>query len=73
MRENKNIKQIINAFTCFCNIIYKMKLNKHPIKRRDHEMFLSCLFGLIKLKIIDNDESNGYLIMPNMIGKKKFI
>ncbi len=32
-------------------------------------MFLGCLFALMKMKIIDNDESNGYLIMP----KKKTI
>lgn len=64
MKCDKNIKLIIYTLTLFCNTIYKRKLNKQPIRRSDHEMFLSSLFGLLKLKIIDNDESNGFLIMP---------
>jgi len=64
MRENLKIKQMIFTFTHFCNMIHKRKLNKQPIRRSDHEMFISCLFGLMKLKIIDNDNENGYLIMP---------
>lgn len=64
MRENLKIKQMIFTFTHFCNMIYQRKKNKQPIRRSDHEMFISCLFGLIKLKIIDNDDLNGYLVMP---------
>ncbi len=63
MKEKIKIKQIIFTLTHFCNIIYNRKKNKQPIRRSDHEFFISCLFGLLKLKIIDNDESNGYLIM----------
>lgn len=73
MREKLNIKKIIYTLTYYCNVIHKRKLNKQPIRRSDHELFLSSLFGLMKLKIIENDSLNGYLIMPNMIGKKKFI
>lgn len=69
MKENFNIKVMIKAFIEFCNIIYRRKYNKQPIRRSDHEYFLSTLFALIKLKIIDNDENNGYFIMP----KKKLI
>jgi len=64
MNQKIKIKQIIFTFTHFCNMIHKRKLNKQPIRRSDHEMFISCLFGLMKLKIIDNDDLNGYLIMP---------
>jgi len=64
MREKLNINQIKLTLTYFCDIIYKRKLNKQPIRRSDHEYFISCLFGLLKLKVIDNDEANGYLIMP---------
>tara|TARA_R110002020_G_scaffold243173_2_gene456662 strand:+ start:2774 stop:3061 length:288 start_codon:yes stop_codon:yes gene_type:complete len=63
MKEKFKIKQIIFTFINFCNIIYNRKKENLPIRRTDHEYFLSCLFGLMKLKIIDNDESNGYLIM----------
>ena len=63
MKEKIKIKQIIFTLTHFCNIIYDRKKDIQAIRRSDHEFFLSCLFGLLKLKIIDNDESNGYLIM----------
>ena len=63
MKQQFKIKHIINTLTHFCNIIYDRKKNKQPIRRSDHEFFISCLFGLLKLKIIDNDENNGYLIM----------
>jgi len=64
MKQQFKIKQIINTFTQFCNLIYDRKKNKQPIRRSDHQFFISCLFGLLKLKIIENDELNGYLIMP---------
>jgi len=70
MKENFKIKQIIYTLTHFCNMIHNRKLNKQPIRRSDHEYFISCLFGLMKLKIIDNNNENGYLIMPK---KKKKI
>ena len=44
------------------------KKKKQAIRRSDHIYFLNCLFALLRLKIIDNDESNGYLIMKS---KKK--
>ena len=64
MKEKIKIKQIIYTLTDFCNVMYQRKLNKQPIRRSDHECFISCLFGLIKLKIITDDDDNGYLIMP---------
>ena len=67
MRENFNIKVMTKAFTEFCNIIYRRKYNKLSIRRSDHEYFLSSLFALMKLKIINNDENNGYLIMPKKL------
>jgi len=69
MKQNKKIKDIIYTLTYFCNMIYNRKLNKQPIRRSDHKLFLSSLFALMKLKIIHNDELNGYLIMP----RKKLI
>ena len=64
MKNNLKVRHIIHVLTHFCNIIYNRKKDNRPIRRSDHEYFLSCLFGLMKLKIIDNDENNGYLIMP---------
>lgn len=64
MKENIKMKQIIYTCTYFCNLIYTRKKNKQAIRKSYHELFLGSLFALMKLKIIDNDESNGYLIMP---------
>lgn len=54
----------IKTYLQFCNAIYNRKLNKQPIYREDHIMFLNCLTALLRLKIIDNDESNGYYCFP---------
>jgi len=69
MKEDFNIKVMIKAFTEFCNIIYKRKYNKQAIRKSDHNYFLSTLFALLKLKIIENDSQNGYFLMP----KKKLL
>ena len=61
LRDNLNIKKQIYTYTYFCNNIYRRKINNQAIRRSDHEMFLSCFFALLKLKIIDNED---YLIMP---------
>ena len=58
----------IKTYIHFCNMIYDRKKNKQAIRRSDHIYFLNCLFALLRLKIIENDESNGYLIMKS---KKK--
>lgn len=64
LKLNINIKLQIKTYTQFCYMIYKRKLNKEPIRRTDHLMFLNSLFALLKLKAIDNDNQNGYLTMP---------
>jgi len=61
LKENLNIKKQIYTYTYFCNSIYSRKIKNLPIRRSDHEMFLSCFFALLKLKIIDSED---YLIMP---------
>jgi len=65
-----NIKQQIKTYLHFSNIIYTKKKNKYPIYRSDHELFLSCIMALLRLKIIENDEENGYMCFPKC--KKKF-
>jgi len=70
MNENKNmsIKKQIYTYTYFINSIYKRKKENLNIWRSDYELFLSCMFALIKLKILDEDDS--IFIMPK---KKKKI
>ena len=64
IKKNINIKFQLTSYRIFCDKIYERKKNKQPIRRSDHEMFLFSLFALLKLKDIDNDDLNGYLIMP---------
>ena len=68
--KNTKIYEHIKVLTHFCNQIYRRKLNKQAIRRSDHELFLSSVMALEKLKIIDSeyDAENGYFIMPK---KKK--
>ena len=67
--KHTKIFEHIKVLYHFCNQIYKRKLNKQTIRRSDHELFLSSVMALEKLKIIDSDDpENGYFIMPK---KKK--
>ena len=55
------IKAQVRTYLHFCNEIYSRKKNNLAIRRSDHIFFLNCLTALLRLKIIDNDESNGYM------------
>lgn len=57
LKENIKIKSQIKTYLLFCNQILRRKQDKLGIWRSDYEMFLSCIFALIKLKIIDEDDS----------------
>tara|TARA_R110000744_G_scaffold65792_2_gene134697 strand:+ start:99 stop:422 length:324 start_codon:yes stop_codon:yes gene_type:complete len=63
LKENIKLKKQIQIFLNFCNVIHKRKINQQPIRRTDHELFISCFFALMKLKIIEDDDMNGILIM----------
>ena len=66
IRENIKIPLQIETYIYFCNTIHRRKLNKQSIRRRDHEMFMACLFALMKLQIIRDDSDNGTFIMPRL-------
>jgi hypothetical protein len=51
------LKLQIKTYTGFCQSIYERKKNKLGIYRSDFEMFLNCIFALIKLKKLDEDDS----------------
>ena len=65
IKQSKGIPILlqIDAYKKFCDLMYKRKINNLPIYRSDHELFLGSLMALLRLKIIDNDDNNGYLIM----------
>ena len=62
------IKTQLTAYTHFCNMIYNRKKNNQPIRRSDHIHFLNCITALLRLRIIENDELNGYMVFKK---KKK--
>lgn len=42
-------------------MIHARKKEGKPIRRSDHLMFLNALMALMRLKIIENDDDNGYM------------
>jgi len=58
------IKIQIKTYLHFCNIIYRRKNNNQSIYKSDHINFLNCLTALLRLKIIENDELNGFMCFP---------
>ena len=58
------ILEQIKNFSRFCCMVYHRKIQNKPIYKTDHQIFLCCLMALLRLKVIDNDDNNGYLIMP---------
>tara|TARA_R110000803_G_scaffold118639_8_gene187027 strand:- start:899 stop:1195 length:297 start_codon:yes stop_codon:yes gene_type:complete len=67
LKDNLNLKAIIKMCFHFCNLIHKRKLNNQAVYRSDHNLFISCFFALMKLKIIEEDDENGILIMPKKL------
>lgn len=65
IKKSKGIPIVcqIQLYKKFCDLMYHRKINKLPIYRSDHELFLSSLMALLRLKKIDNDDNNGYFIM----------
>ena len=55
------IKVQIKTYRHFFNEIYSRKKNNLAIRRSDHIYFLNCLTALLRLRIIDNDELNGFM------------
>ena len=53
----------IKTYLDYCNVIKRRKENNQAIYKSDHIMFLNCLFALMRLNLIEDDDANGYLIM----------
>jgi hypothetical protein len=55
------IRVQIKTYLHFCNEIYRRKKNNLAIRRSDHIYFLNCITALLRLRIIDNDDLNGFM------------
>ena len=63
MRENKRtITEQISCYLLLCNGFLRKKKQGLNIWRSDYEIFLACIFALIKLRIIDEEDC--VFIMP---------
>mgnify|MGYP003626022631 FL=1 len=69
LKDNISLDNQIPAYIWFCSKLFLLKSEKKSIRRSDHELFVGCLFALIKLKILDDDDENGFFIQP----KKKSV
>lgn len=66
LKRNLNIKFQLGMYLYFCNKILQRKKDNLAIYKSDHQKFLCCLFALIKLKILDEDDC------VLIVKKKKF-
>lgn len=64
------LKLQMKTYEYFVEMIYLRKKDKKGIYRSDYEMFLSCIFALIKLKKLDEEES--VFIAPKKKSKKLY-
>ena len=66
-----NIKQQLIVYYGFLNKIERRKREKLPIYASDLDKATHSLFALLRLRLIEDDELNGYLIMPKRRKKKR--
>ncbi len=66
IRETKGvpIKRQVLIYKVYCETLYKNKKKKKRITYEEHNLFRKCLFALMRLNIIQNDDNYGYLNMP---------
>ena len=64
-----NIKKQITVYFGFLNKIERRKRESLPIYASDHDKSAHALFALLRLRLIENDDLNGFLIMSKR--KKK--
>ena len=60
--KTHNIKEHIISYFEYCNLIRREKLNGGRINSTSHMLFISSLCALMRLRLIENDDDNGYLV-----------
>ncbi len=66
-----SLKQKLWCANAFIEVSVQKMIQGDRIKASDHILILHTMLMLIQFKVIDNDESNGYLICKKYKGKKK--
>lgn len=75
IRQTKgvSIKEQILTYKLYCDVIYKKKKEKNRITYDDHYIFRKCLFALMRLGIVENNEHNGYFCMSKRKSQRKHL
>ena len=50
--QNVSIKNQINKYKCFCDVLVKKKFDCYKIRSSDYLIFLSCFMALVKFNVI---------------------
>jgi len=71
MRDEKvNIHEIKKMFLMYVNQFYKLRINKVKCTSSDHKLFMGALLGLMKMKVIEDDNENGFIITKRKVKRK---
>jgi len=68
-KKHMNIKAQKFIYNQYCINILRNKNKGNSIRKRDAELFLGCIFALIKLKFLDEDDA--IFIQPNRKTNRK--
>jgi hypothetical protein len=63
LREGFDLKRQIKIMLQFCSVFTHRRRNGFKVASYDHDCFCQALFGLLKLKVINNDDTTGYLCL----------
>ena len=69
--EGYNLKRQIHISKVFCHVFACRRKYNQKVASDDHLMMCQAIFVLLKTKQLNNDELNGYLVMPNCRHKRK--
>lgn len=70
VKPELTVKKQIYTYLYFVNLMYKRKLNNESIWRSNYELLMSCIMALIKLQILNMDDT--ILVMPPKRPKRLF-
>jgi len=62
LKNNKPLELQKKVMKIYIDMFHHRRLNKYKVSSSDHNHFVGCFLGLMKLKELEEDESTGYII-----------
>lgn len=62
LRNNRPLHLQKIVMKNYMDIFHNRRLNKLKVSSEDHDHFVACFLGLMKLRELEEDESTGYII-----------